>query len=184
MQWKARILLSNGDRWGRQQGQGVNASFIDHCDAQHPCYVSWGPILKKHFKLLPARYAFNYFFEFDEGHLSMQSLCSTLDSEAVNVPLVNATNISLIRQSLLSDLFNVVAITIELATFLPIHLSIAPVLSLIEKKLISLGNKNFSIPLEHLPYYPKIHGAFHTQIDNEHEQAPQQHVRKSGSLQR
>jgi hypothetical protein len=102
----------------------------------------------------------------------MRPLCSTLDSEVVNVPLVNATNISLIRQSLLFDLFNVGAITIELATFLPIHLLISPMLSLIEKKLISLGKKYFSIPFEHLPYYPEIPSAFHTQIDNEHEQAP------------
>ncbi len=86
--------------------KGVNASFIDHCDAWRPCYVSWDPILKKHFKSLLVQYTFNYFFEFNEGHVNMRSLCSTLDSEVVNVPLVNARNINLIRQSLLSDLFN------------------------------------------------------------------------------
>jgi hypothetical protein len=68
----------------------VNVSFIDHCDAWCPCYVNWGPILKKHFKLLHVQYMFNYFFEFDEGHVSMRSLCSTSDNEVVNVPLVNA----------------------------------------------------------------------------------------------
>ncbi|CAM6027652.1 unnamed protein product [Sphagnum balticum] len=55
--------------------KGVNTSFIDHRDARRPCYVSWGPILKKHFKSLLARYTFNYFFEFDEGHVNMRSLC-------------------------------------------------------------------------------------------------------------
>jgi hypothetical protein len=45
-------------------------------------------------------------------------------------------------------------------------------LSFIEKKLISLGKKYFSIPLKHLLYYPEIPGVFRTQIDNEHEQAP------------
>ncbi len=109
--------------------------------------VNWGPILKKHFKSLPTWYTFNYFFEFDEGHVSMRSMCSMLDSEAINVPLVNATNINLIRQSFLFDMFNVVAIIIEQATFLPVCLSITLVLSLIEKKLISLGKKYFSIPL-------------------------------------
>jgi hypothetical protein len=93
--------------------KGVNVSFIDHHDAWRLCYVSWGRIFKKHFKLLPARYMFNYLFEFDEGHVSMRSMCSTQDSEAINIPLVNATNISLIRQSLLSDLFNATAIKIE-----------------------------------------------------------------------
>ncbi len=77
--------------------KGVNANYIDHHDAQRPCYASWGPILKKHFKSLPAWYTFNYFFEFDEGHVNMRSLCSILDSEATNIPLVNAMNISLIH---------------------------------------------------------------------------------------
>ncbi|CAM6017354.1 unnamed protein product [Sphagnum balticum] len=98
--------------------KGVNASFIDHHDARCPCYVDWGPILKKHFNLLPARYTFNYFFEFDEGHVNMRSPCSMLDNEAINIPLVNATNISLIRQSLLSNLFNAITITIEQVAFL------------------------------------------------------------------
>jgi hypothetical protein len=93
--------------------KGVNVSFIDHHDARRPCYVGWGPILKKHFKSLPVQYTFNYFFEFNEGHVNMRSLCSTSDNEAVNIPLVNATNINLIRQSLLFDLFNVATITIK-----------------------------------------------------------------------
>jgi hypothetical protein len=151
--------------------KGVNASYIDHPDAWHTCHVGWGPIFKKHFKSLHAQYMFNYFFEFDEGHVSMRSLCSTPDSEAVNIPLENATNINLIRQSLLSNLFNVVTITIEQTSFLPIHLLIALVLSVTAKKLISLGKKYFSIPFEHLLYYPEILGAFRAQINDEQEQA-------------
>ncbi len=139
--------------------KGVNASFIDHRDAQRLGHVGWGPILKKHVKSLLAWYTFNYFFEFDESHVSIQFLCSTSNNEAINVLLVNATNISLICQSLLSYLFNVAIITIEQVMFLPICLSIAPVLSLVEKKLISLGKMYFSIPLEHMSYYPKIPGA-------------------------
>ncbi len=149
--------------------KGVNTNFIDHHDAWRPCYVDWGPIFNKHFKSLPTQYTFNYFFEFDEGHVSMRSLCSTPDSEAINVPLVNAMNISLIRQSLLSNLFNGVVITIKQAMFLPICLSIAPVPSLTKKKLISLGKKYFSIPLKHLPDYPEICGALRTQIDDKQE---------------
>jgi hypothetical protein len=56
--------------------------------------------------------------------------------------------------------------------FLPIRLSIALVLSLTEKKLISLSKKYFSIPFEHLSYYLTIPSAFHVQIDDEREQAP------------
>ncbi len=146
---------------------GINAIFIDHRDVRCPCYVYWGPILKKHFKLLHAQYTFNYLFKFNESHVNMWSLCSTLDNEAINLPSINATNISLIRQSLLSDLFNVAVITIEQATFMPICLSIAPVLSFTKKKLISRGKKYFLIPFEHLLYYPKILGVLHVQIDDE-----------------
>jgi hypothetical protein len=123
--------------------KGVNANFINHRDARRLDHVGWGPILKKHFKSLLAWYTFNYFFEFDESHVSIQFMCSTLNNEAINILLVNATNISLIRQSLLFDLFNVAIITIEQVVFLPICLLIAPVLSLAEKKLISLGKKYF-----------------------------------------
>jgi hypothetical protein len=35
-----------------------------------------------------------------------------------------------------------------------------------------MGKKYFSIPLNHLPYYPEIPGALYTQIDNEQEQVP------------
>jgi hypothetical protein len=141
--------------------KGINVNFIDHHDARCPCYVSWGPIFNKHFKSLPIWYTFNYLFEFDESHVSMRSLCSMPNNEVVIIPLLNATNINLIHQSLLFNLFNVAVITIKQTTFLPIHLSITHVLSLIKKKLISLGKKHFSIPLEHLSYYPEILGAFH-----------------------
>lgn len=51
--------------------KGINTRFIDHRDVRPLCYVGLGPIMKKHFKSLPAWYTFNYFFEFDEGHVSM-----------------------------------------------------------------------------------------------------------------
>jgi hypothetical protein len=56
------------------------------------------------------------------------------------------------------------------------------VLSLIEKKLISLGKKYFSIPLEHLPYYPEIPSALYAQIDNEQKQEPPTTCKKKQQL--
>jgi len=47
------------------QVKGVNVNVIDHCDFQHPCYVDWDWILKKHFNQLPTWDTFNYIFEFD-----------------------------------------------------------------------------------------------------------------------
>jgi hypothetical protein len=79
-------------------------------------------------------------------------------------------------------MFNIVAITIEQTTFLPIRLSIAPLLSLTEKKLISLGKKYLSIPLKHLPHYPKIPSALCTQFNNEQEQVPPAMCKKKWQL--
>jgi hypothetical protein len=71
--------------------KGVDVNFINHHDVRCLCYVGWGPIFNKHFKSLPVWYTFNYFFEFSEGHVNMQSMCSMPNSEAINIPLVNAT---------------------------------------------------------------------------------------------
>jgi len=56
------------------------------------------------------------------------------------------------------------------------------VLSLIEKKLISLGKKSLSIPLEHLPYYPEIPSALYAQIDDQQKQEPPMMRKKKQQL--
>jgi hypothetical protein len=45
------------------------------------------------------------------------------------------------------------------------QLQIAPLLTLFNKKLISLGKKYFSIPLEDLPYYLEIPLTLRAQLD-------------------
>jgi hypothetical protein len=50
------------------QVKGVNVKFIVHRDSQHPYYVDWDQVLKKHFNQFLTRYTFNYFFKFGGPH--------------------------------------------------------------------------------------------------------------------
>jgi hypothetical protein len=56
-------------------------------------------------------------------------------------------------------------ITVEQAARIPIQLQITPLLTLSNKKLISLGKKYFSIPPWNLPYYIEIPLTLHAQLD-------------------
>jgi len=86
----------------------------------------------------------------------MKSLSSALDSLGVYIPWIKVSNLDLIKRLILSNLFNVGIITVEQVTRIPIQLQIAPLLTLFNKKLISLSKKYFSIPPQDLPYYPEI----------------------------
>jgi hypothetical protein len=108
---------------------------------------------------------FNYFFEFDQGLMSMRSLSSVADSSAVYVLLIKASSLDPTKRSIMSDLFDVNIITIEQAAWIPRQMQIAPPLNLSNKKLISLGKKYFSILPQDLPYYPKIPLTLHAQLD-------------------
>ena len=149
--------------------KGVNATFIDHRDAQRPCYSNWNRILDKNFIKMPSRYTYNYFFEIDDGLVSMRPSCSSPDSDSVHVPLITLQNIALIRGSILSDLFGSRVLTIEQALDLRLLLPTAPALSLSTKKLMSLGKKYFSIPPEDLSYYPEINASVRALIAAEEE---------------
>jgi len=78
--------------------------------------------------------------------MSMKLLSSAPNNLAVYVPLIKASSLDVIKRSFLFDLFGAKIITIEKATQIPIQLQIAPLLTLSNKKLISLGKKYFSIP--------------------------------------
>jgi hypothetical protein len=84
---------------------------------------------------------FNYFFEFNQGLMNMKSLNLALDNLAKYVPLIKASSLDLIKRSILFDLFSAGIIKIEHATQIPIQLQIIPLLTLSNKKLISLGKK-------------------------------------------
>jgi len=54
---------------------------------------------------MPLNYSGNYFFEIDQGIVSMCHLVSTPDNEVVQFPMLLLENIDFIRKAILFDLF-------------------------------------------------------------------------------
>ena len=82
--------------------KSIAATCIDHCDSWWPFYTGWDTILPKYFKKMPSWYIFNYFFEFDEGHLSMRHL---RDTDVPHIQLIMKEDFEIIRTLILRDLF-------------------------------------------------------------------------------
>jgi hypothetical protein len=61
----------------------VSAEFLDHQSSRRPFFGDWTFLLLKYFKSMPPNYTGNYFFEIDQGVVSMRYLVSTPDNEAV-----------------------------------------------------------------------------------------------------
>jgi hypothetical protein len=59
--------------------KSVIPTFLDHCDPSAPFFIGWEGIINKCFLNLPSGFTFNYFFEFENGNVSMRHLCSTPD---------------------------------------------------------------------------------------------------------
>ena len=114
--------------------------------------MDWGTILNKFFKNLPARYTFNYFFEFSIGVVSFRPLANSPDNEATTVRLLKITPST--KAEIMMELFGSVdksTHTMRSLT-LPTHNGNA----LTKTKLKSLYKKYFSIPEKYLKYYPKV----------------------------
>jgi hypothetical protein len=54
---------------------------------------------------MPPNYTGNYFFEIDQGIVSMHHLVSTPDNEAIQFPVLLPENIDYVRQAILFYLF-------------------------------------------------------------------------------
>jgi hypothetical protein len=107
---------------------------------------------------MPPNYTSNYFFEIDQGIVSMRHLISTLDNEAVQFLMLLPENIDSVRQMILFDLFGSGVKSIDDVT--SVDMVKLPRVELKEqltnKKLKLLSKKYFSIPLEVLSYYPSV----------------------------
>jgi hypothetical protein len=107
---------------------------------------------------MPPNYTGNYFFEIDQGIVSMRHLVSTPDNEAVQFPMLLPENIDSDRQAIFFDLFGsgVKSIddftSVDMVKLLRVELKE----QLTNKKLKSLSKKYFSIPPEVLSYYPSV----------------------------
>ena len=81
--------------------RGVEAVFFQANNASFPFRMGWADFLKKHFKIMPAGYTFNHFFEFYNGECTMRRFCDTPDSEATNFKMCldpQATKLAILRE--------------------------------------------------------------------------------------
>jgi hypothetical protein len=107
---------------------------------------------------MPLNYTSNYFFEIDQGIVSMRHLVSTPDNEAIQFPMLLPENIDFVRQMILFDLFGsgVKSIddvmSVDMVKLLRVELKE----QLTNKKLKLLSKKYFSIPPKVLSYNPSV----------------------------
>jgi hypothetical protein len=85
--------------------KSVSAEFLDQQSSRQPFFGDWTSLLKKYFKSMPPNYTGNYFFEINQGIVSMRHLVSTPDNEAVQFPMLFPENIESVHQAILFDLF-------------------------------------------------------------------------------
>jgi hypothetical protein len=85
--------------------KSVSSEFLDHQSSRRPFFGDWTSLLKKYFKSMPPNYTGNYFFEINQGIVSMRHLVSTPDNEAVQFPMLFPENIESVHQAILFDLF-------------------------------------------------------------------------------
>jgi hypothetical protein len=136
----------------------VSAEFLVHQSSRQPFFGDWTSLLKKYFKSMPLNYTGNYFFEIDQGLVSMRHLVSTPNNEAVQFPMLLPENIDSIRQVILFYLFGSGVKSVDDVTSIDMVKLLRVELKeqLTNKRLKSLSKKYFSIPPEVLSYYPFV----------------------------
>jgi hypothetical protein len=138
--------------------KSVSTEFLDHQSSRRPFFSDSTSLLKKYFKSMPPNYTGNYFFEIDQGIVSMRHLVNTPDNEAIQFPMLLPENIDSVRQAILFNLFGSGVKSIDDVT--SVDMVKLPRVELKEqltnKKLKSLSKKYFSIPPEILSYYPSV----------------------------
>jgi hypothetical protein len=107
---------------------------------------------------MPPNYTSNYFFEIDQGIVSMRHLVSTPDNEAVQFSMLLPENIDSVRQAIFFDLFGSGVKSIDDVTSINMVKLLRVELKeqMTNKKLKSLSKKYFSILPEVLSYYPSV----------------------------
>jgi hypothetical protein len=130
--------------------KSVSVEFLDHQSSRRPFFGDLTSLMKKYYKSMPSNYTGNYFFEIDQGIVSMRHLVSTPDNEAVQFSMLLPENIDSVRQAILFDLFGNGVKSIDDVTSVDMVKLLRVELKehLINKKLKSLSKKYFSTPPE------------------------------------
>jgi len=95
----------------------------------------------------------------------MRHLVNTPDSEAITTPLINVENIASIRRAFLTELWGSGVKSFGEGSILNLKLPRTQLITLKEKKLRSLANFYFLIPVKDLSYYPTIPDKFQESDD-------------------
>ncbi|KAE9052007.1 hypothetical protein PR001_g911 [Phytophthora rubi] len=136
--------------------KSVHGVFLNHNDPSHPFYVGWGDLLDKYFKAPPACYTANYLFEIDQGVCTARKTVDTPDENAIVFEMVDPNSTDSIRKAVIKGLFDQAVSTIWEASVRNVQLPRHQTKELTEKKMKSLSAKYFSIPPQHLHYYPSV----------------------------
>jgi hypothetical protein len=152
----------------------VNSVFLDHKDNKRPFFTGWDGILDKYFDNLPAGFTSSYLFEFENGQVMYRHLVSTPDEEAVVKDLCR--NSDSVKSAVSKELFG--SCHRKEWTLDKIRLPRHPLVALKLQKLKSLMNKYFSIPPQHLSYYPDIPDDLSAGSDKEDDVPAQTRARK------
>ena len=123
---------------------------------KRPFFIGWDNILNKYFNDMPAQYTFNFYFELDQGVMTIRRLTTTPAEEAFSFNMLRGkATPTAVRRAILSELFNHTNIDQLCANSLDgINLQRHPGCVLTDKKIASLSAKYSSIPTTYLNYYP------------------------------
>jgi hypothetical protein len=136
--------------------KSVHGVILDHNDDTRPFFIGWETLLSKYFTAPPAGYTSNYLFEIDQGICTARNTVNTPDEDATTFAMIDPSNFGVIRNAFIADLFGPTVLSILEASMNNVRLAKLPMKELSEKKTKSLASKYFSIPQEHLNYYPSV----------------------------
>ena len=86
--------------------KSIESKIFNHLDSKRPFYIGWENVVNKFFKNLPSGFTKNYFFEFEEGILTMKHLHNSEEENTTIVDLLeHRKNLDLIRKAVVNDIF-------------------------------------------------------------------------------
>ena len=141
------------------QSKGIDCELLSYTDTTRPMWTGFSNLFKKHFKDLPANnapggYTKHHFFEFSNGILSVRDRVGSdviYTHDYLNGVVDRFGVIHKLQDELLGP-----GKSFSDATISDIKLPRAPVRSLTDDKIASIGTLMHLIPQESRDYYPKL----------------------------
>ncbi len=118
---------------------GIDAEFIDHTGPDLPFFNQWKNLLTSFIKPMPDGYTKNYFFEIEDGIVSMRQLASSGEDEVVYLTDIASENLDFVRMSIKMALFGSPTCEMKSTTMKDVQLPRGIAVELSAKKLESLS---------------------------------------------